>query len=132
MTLSATPKSYTTILQVGFNTTTDLLNYTEPQSTTAVAEAQSVIITLANTQNQAFNLATIFPGITNMTLLLLKDISNPGLAHTFKLVSAGANTIPIRAGGVLVVTTSGTPPTIYLDNSSASQAGNLVVAVVGS
>lgn len=108
-----------------------LLDYEEPNSTTALFRGASTVVVPQNTSNQQIVLSTLFPGFNSYICFGIQDISNPGQAINFGLTSGGAR-IPMAAGGFSLQRVSGSVPTIFVDNTSVTTPAILRVFAIGN
>lgn len=81
----------------------------------------------ALTTNQLVNLATLFPGLTNVQFISIQDIT--ATPQVFSVGVGGAANVAIPASGFMAWTQNGgAPPTIQLSNALAT-AGNVLISV---
>ena len=100
-----------------------ILNYQEPNTTTCLSYAATAPqVVLANTNNVAFNLQSIFSAINTAVLIGFVDISNPGQQVNWGLASSGPRFYQNPSGFTLIRTNQAiaTLPTVYIDNPSAN------------
>jgi hypothetical protein len=112
----------------------DLLDYTEPSSTTAESSLSDLIQVPANTSAFEVDLAEVFPSIGSTKAIAIKDVSDPGLAYGVAMAddAAADQKLLIRAGGIMLVSSSGAPPKLYIDNTSTTRVLKLRVCAVGN
>lgn len=101
------------------NNNTVLQNYIEPSTTTALFQGSIVVVVTANTTNNTYNLATLFPVANTPIFWGVMDISTPGQQVNIGLASGGAR-FSVSPNGFINVRTNGAFPTLYIDNPSAS------------
>lgn len=130
MTLSKTPTNISARMSHGLNTQDDLMSFAEGTLTAAVSSKQQVTLP-ANTNNTSVNLATLFPGISSARSISIRDISNPGRGVSFGMANGGAR-FPWPAGFAMMMTLTGTLPTIYFDNQNGvGIVAEIEIAVTG-
>lgn len=98
-----------------------LLNFTEPSTTTADQGNTTTVQVADGATNTAVNLATLFPSLTNAKVITLKDISATPREVSFSPENTGTKLV-LAAGGFLVLRTRGNLPTLYFDNASGGAA----------
>jgi hypothetical protein len=101
------------------NNNTVLQNYNEVSTTTALFQGSIDVPVPANSTNNAFNLATLFPVANTPLLWGIQDISNPGTQVNVGLSSSGPR-FNLNPNGYLTARVNGGAPTIYIDNPSMS------------
>jgi len=101
------------------NNNTVLQNYIEPNTTTALFQATLVVVVTANTTNNTYNLATLFPVANTPILWGMEDISSPGQQVNWGLASGGQR-FNMAPNGYFVCRVAGGAPTLYIDNPSMS------------
>jgi hypothetical protein len=101
------------------NNNTVLLNYIEPDTTMALFSGSLVVVVPPNTNNNTYNLTTLFPVANTPILWGMVDISNPGQQVNWGLASSGAR-FDMNPNGFFVCRVNGSAPTLYIDNPSAS------------
>ena len=117
---------------LGWNATTVLLNYAEPSTTTCTWESSTVIEIPENTTNNQINLASLFPGVTTAVVYGWQDVTaSPGQQLNWGLASSGAR-FDMAPAGFTVIRVTGSSPTIFVDNPSASQNAYLQVSCMGN
>lgn len=108
-----------------------LLDYQEPNTTTALFRGATTIVVPANTSNQQIVLSTLFPAVNSFICYGLQDVSNPGQAVNIGLASGGAR-VPLAAGGFSLTRVSGSVPTIFVDNASVTTPCILRIFAMGN
>ena len=108
-----------------------LLNYQEPNTTTALFNSSITVVVPAATNNYQVNLATTFPFLNDAIVYGIKDMSNPGQQVDIGLASSGQR-FSMAPGGFFVIRVDGSAPTLYIDNPSVSDAAILQVFTMGN
>lgn len=135
---TATPVSNLTTQQIEINaqvnfglsdfTNSLLLNYQEPNSTTASTSNSATVTVTANTTDNQVNLSTLFPitATNNAICYGVVDISNPGQQVNIGL-AAGGSRFNMAPSGFMLIRVTGSKPTLYIDNPSATVTAVLKV-----
>ena len=98
---------------LGWQANTNLLNYIEPGTTTALFANSTTVFIPPNTIDQQINLATLFPNINTAVLWGVADISNPGQPFSLGMAAGGAR-YAIAAGGFQINRVAGSAPVLYV------------------
>jgi hypothetical protein len=101
------------------NNNTVLQNYIEPNTTTALFPGMLLVVVPANSTNNAYNLATLFPLANTPIMWGIMDVSNPGQQINVGLAASGQRFM-LNPNGYLTARVNGGAPTLYIDNPSAS------------
>jgi hypothetical protein len=106
---------------LGFQNNTNLIDYVEPGTTTALYNGQTTVFIPPSTTDQAINLATLFPYVNTPLLWGVQDISNPGQSFSLAMAaSAGSQKFTIAPGGFQINRVNGSAPILYVSNSDPS------------
>ena len=125
-------QGYNFILQAGFGQAPgNLVNYIEPVSVQAGEGLKTVVNIPFNTTNNQINLATLFPALTVINALIVRDITQIGQAVTISSANTGTK-LPLKALGIMATTPMSAPFSLYVDNASLTAAATLEVTVIGS
>ena len=130
MATNTTPQQVEINAQVNWGlsefTSSLLLNYQEPNTTTALFSATITVVVPINTTNNAYNLATLFPADNSPLLFGLADLSQPGQQLNWGLASSDGR-FQMAPGGFALMRVNGGAPTIYVDNPSTTQPAVLQI-----
>jgi hypothetical protein len=88
-------------------------------------QATYPVIVPASTNNQAINLATIFPAALNPVIFQIVEVTSPGTGFSFTTVSGSGNQLITANGFVCWMGTTST--TVYVSNTATTE----IVLTVG-
>jgi hypothetical protein len=109
------------------------LSYAENANTVAAQTLDTILTFAAGLTNQAINLATLFPALTSLVAITLVDVSvAPGIGFLFDQAFPPAIAVRPLSFASWGANVSGTLPTLYVSNPSATLPLNLQVIVSGS
>lgn len=92
-------------------------------------QAKSLKSLTANTNDQAVNLATLFPAMSSLVAFAIRELDDV-TGVSWSPNSTGTRQ-PIPAGGALFQQTSGSLPTLYFNNENADDASRIEILVWG-
>jgi hypothetical protein len=99
---------------------------------TAAAQSSTPVSVAANTTDQSFNLATLFPALTGLVFISLVDITGTPQPFSFG-TAAGTGRQSVAAGAWAAwMPNGGAPPTIFLTNPSTTTASNILISVLSN
>jgi len=99
-----------------------LINFVSSTTFTAAALAINEVTVSANTTDQAVNLSTLFPALSNLLFVMFIDITTPGQPFSITSVS-GSGRLSVAANSFYAYmpnTSSG--PTLYLTNANSTSS----------
>lgn len=109
-----------------------VVNYQEPNTTTALFKGIEELSIPANTVNNTINLANYFTAINTALLWGLQDISNPGQQVNIGMASSGTRFSMAPSGFFLIRVNGGSSPILYIDNPSLTTSAILQLIVLAN
>lgn len=110
--------------QLGFGTQAAypnvLFQYVEPVATTAQMNGSTIVKVTANTTDNAYSMATLFPGWVTPVAIGIADVTDPGIQTNIGLSSGGPRLHMAANGFLLMRVDTSNMPTLYIDNPSAT------------
>ena len=111
---------------------TNLFNYMEPSTNTALFQASNTVIIPANTAAQAVNLSTLFPFINSAIAVGISDVSTPGQSVKLGFTNASTNLLIMAPNGFLLSRVYGALPIVYISNLSLTNQAILRIFVLSN
>ena len=130
-TAQAVNISLSALLGLPSTSNINVCTYTAPTSLTASYGLKTTVALAASTSDIAINLATLFPGLSTVSGIFIKDVTLAGNAFSVSSNSTGTRT-EVQAGGFWACTPNNIAlPTLYFDNAVAAIA-SIEIGVFGS
>jgi hypothetical protein len=135
---NATPVQFELNAQVNYGLSylgnATVFTYAEPNQSTALFSTSQTVLIPANSTNNTVNLATLFPNVNNPLVFVLTDISNPGQEMNIGMASGGSR-FDMNPNGFFMFRVSqstGSCPTLYIDNPSSNMSAFLQVTCLAN
>lgn len=129
--VQAVTLNLTAILGYPSTSNINVSTYTAPTSFTASFGLKTTVHLAASTSDIAVNLATLFPGLTTVNGIFVKDVTLAGNAFSVSSNATGTRTA-IQAAGFWGCTPNNiAPPILYFNNAVAAIA-SIEIGVLGS